>query len=129
MSQTKDVLVVDDDKQILKVLQMYLNNMGCFANIVLAQDGITASNKLNNQKFDLILLDLNLPKKSGLEIIKEIAENKRSVNALKNIIVVSGTLEKDKIEKILGFGVKHFLVKPFDEEHFQEKVLKVMTTK
>jgi len=37
--------------------------MGCFKNIVLANDGITATQKLRNQKFSLILLDMNMPKK------------------------------------------------------------------
>ncbi|MDO9184182.1 MAG: response regulator [Bacteriovorax sp.] len=124
----KDILIVDDDKQICKILGQFCKNMGCFTNIVLAHDGAMAAAKLNNQKFDVIILDINLPKRSGIDVLKEIAENKQSVNDPANIIVISGSMEKDKMEKILAYKCRNFLVKPFDEASFQEKVLKILQT-
>lgn len=121
----RDVLIVDDDKNICEILKEYCINMGCFKNIVLAHDGITATQKLRNQKFALILLDMNMPKKSGYDLI---AEFDTGANNLKeHILVVSGTLEKELIAKIIGRGVKTFLVKPFDEQSFQDRVLKILS--
>lgn len=122
----KDILIVDDDKNICKVLKDYSTQMGCFNNIIFAHDGPTAFNKLMNQKFDVIILDINLPKKSGVDVLKELFNEKRALNSPANVIIISGSMEKENLTKILSCGTKNFLVKPFDEAAFQEKVLKVL---
>lgn len=122
----RDVLICDDDKGICEVLKEYCTNMGCFKNIVIAHDGITATQKLRNQKFALVLLDISMPKKTGFDLIAEFVPG--SLNIKENILIVSGTLEKDLIAKIIQNKVTNFMVKPFDETHFQEKVLKILST-
>ncbi len=122
----RDVLICDDDKGICEILKEYCVNMGCFKNIVIAHDGITATQKLRNQKFALILLDISMPKKTGMDLIGEFVPG--SMNVKENILVVSGTLDKDLIAKIIHNKVTNFMVKPFDETQFQEKVLKVLST-
>jgi response regulator of citrate/malate metabolism len=121
----RDVLICDDDKNICDILKSYCENMGCFKSIVLAHDGITATQKLRNQKFALICLDINMPKKNGYDLIADV--DATNINHKDNILVVSGALEKDLIAKIIQSGVKHFMVKPFDEKNFQEKVLKILS--
>ena len=120
----KDVLIIDDDKEICEILAAYCLNMGCFKNIICANDGLMATMKLRNQKFALILLDMNMPKKSGLDLLSEF--DRISLNQKEHILVISGTLEKELIGKIISRGVNSFLVKPFDEPAFQEKVLKIL---
>lgn len=120
----RDVLVIDDDLGICEILKEYCNNMGCFKNIILAHDGITATQKLRNQKFAVILLDMNMPKKSGLDLLAEFEPG--ALNQKESILIVSGTLERDLIERVIGKGVKIFLVKPFDETSFQDRILKVL---
>lgn len=122
----RDVLIVDDDKDICEILRDYCHNMGCFKNIIVANDGMMATQKLRNQKFALILLDMNMPKKSGLDLLAEFDVD--TLNRKENILIVSGTLEKNLISKILTQGVKTFLVKPFDEPTFQDRVLKILNT-
>jgi two-component system chemotaxis response regulator CheY len=125
----KDILIVDDDKMICKVLNQYCINMGCFNNIVFAADGALAAIKLKNQKFDIIILDINLPKRSGIDVLQEISEDKRSINDPANVIIISGSMEKEKMAKIISYGCRNFLVKPFDEASFQEKILKLLKSK
>lgn len=125
MSQDKkvlrDVLIIEDDSAVCEVIKTYCKNMGCFNKIVVAQDGIIASQKLANQKFHLILVDYNLPKKNGFQIVNELE------NSLKQTVcVVSGKLDKNVVEKFIETGVKNFLSKPFDEAGFQAKVLKML---
>lgn len=120
----RDVLICDDDKDICEILKVYCENMGCFKNIVFAHDGITATQKLRNQKFAVICLDISMPKKTGYDLLGDIAIG--SINTKESILIVSGTLEKDLIARIIESGVKHFMVKPFDEKSFQEKVLKIL---
>lgn len=119
-----DVLIVDDDKDICEIIKKYCENMGCFRNIILANDGALASNKLRNQKFVLILVDLKMPKKGGLDLIRELDD--KTLNKKSAVMIVSGTLDKTMLEKGIALGVKNFLPKPFDEATFQEKVLKMM---
>lgn len=120
----RDVLICDDDKNICEILKDYCDNMGCFKNVVFAHDGITATQKLRNQKFALILLDISMPKKTGFDLIGEFEAG--SLNSKDNILIASGTLEKELIAKIIQNGVKNFMVKPFDEKQFQEKVLRIL---
>lgn len=122
----RDVLICDDDKDICEILKVYCENMGCFKNIVMAHDGITATQKLRNQKFALVCLDITMPKKSGYDLIGDVEVG--GINSKESILIVSGTLEKDLIAKIIASGVKNFMVKPFDEKQFQEKVLRILGT-
>lgn len=122
----KNILIADDDKQICKVLHQYCTNMGCFDNIIVANDGAMAATKLKNQKFDVILMDVNMPKRTGVDVLNEIFIDKRALNLMTDVIIVSGTLDKTQIAKLASFGCKNFLIKPFDEKDFQEKVLKVL---
>lgn len=125
MSQEKkvlrDVLIIEDDLAVCEVLMTYCKNMGCFNKIVVAQDGIIASQKLANQKFHLILVDYNLPKKNGFQIVNELENSSKQA-----VCVVSGKLDKSVVEKFIETGVKNFLSKPFDEASFQSKVLKML---
>lgn len=125
-SVSKDILIVDDDKEICEILKEYAVNMGCFKNIVFAHDGILATQKLRNQRFQVVLLDVNMPKKSGLDLVAEFDD--KSLNKRESVCIVSGTLDKDAIAHILKGGIKNFLVKPFDEAAFQEKILKILTS-
>ncbi len=123
----RDVFICDDDKEICEILQEYCINMGCFKNIVTAHDGINATMKLRNQKFALILLDINMPKKTGYDLIGEFTPG--SMNSKESVMIVSGTLDRDLVAKIVSQGVKTFMVKPFTEAQFQEKVLKILAGK
>lgn len=121
----RDVLIVDDDKSICEILKQYCIHMGCFKNIVVANDGLMAAQKLRNQRFALVLLDVNMPKKNGIELLTEFDGD--ALNSKDSVLIVSGALEKDVIARIIQRGVKNFLVKPFDEPAFQDKVLKVLS--
>jgi len=120
-----DVLIVDDDKEVLDVLEMYCENLVCFRNIIKANDGVMASGKIRNQEFCLILLDIHMPKKSGTDLVKEISNT--GVSSLNSVIIVSGELDKKVITEVMSRGVKHFMVKPFDEEGFKAKVKQVLS--
>ncbi len=122
-----DVLIVDDDASVCEIIEQFCMNLGCFRNIVIARDGIVAANKLRNQTFKIIFLDIKMPKKTGLDVLKEF--NDRSLNSKSSVIVVSGEMDRTILATTLESGVKNFMMKPFTEADFQEKVLKMMTSK
>ena len=119
-----DCLIIDDEKDVCEVLKIYCENLGVFRNVIVAKDGVMGTNKLHNQKFGLILLDINMPKKSGLDVLKEFDGDQK--NNFESVVVVSGELNKEKLTTILGKGVKNFIIKPFTEAQFQDKVLPIL---
>jgi CheY-like chemotaxis protein len=122
-----DVLIVDFDPESSAKIKTYCENLGCFRNILITHDGSSASSKLRNQKFALIVLELNMPKKSGLDVLREM--NDRSLNSKNNVIVISETLNQTMVEKITVSGVKSYLPKPFSEEDIRNKILKLLALK
>ena len=119
-SKKTDVIIIDDDREVTDVLEAYLEDMDIFRNIILARDGDEASQKLRNQKFACILLDINMPKRTGIDLMKELGRG--NPNSLQSVIVVSGSLDKGVMKESVKMGIRHFLVKPFDQEVFFKKI-------
>ncbi|MCB9062558.1 MAG: response regulator [Halobacteriovoraceae bacterium] len=120
----KDVLIVDDEKDICEICSMYFEKMGIFRNICMAHDGIQATKMLDNQKFEIIILDINLPKKDGVKIVQQFGHIPK--NLKESVIVISGNLDAPILKEVMKNGVKNFLVKPFDEKSFITKVAEVL---
>lgn len=127
LAEPKDVLIIDDDDGVLEVLEMYCDDLDYFRHIVKAKNGLEAASKLNNQAFDLILMDINMPKKSGVELISEFSRFK--LNKLSSVVIISGEIDRKLVEQASKFGVKNFIVKPFDEKSFKDKVTPIITAK
>jgi response regulator of citrate/malate metabolism len=127
MQKNIDALVVDDQKDLCELYVDYLESLSIFRNIIVVHDGVEAEKKLRNQSFGLILLDINMPKKNGLVIIESFSIY--PMNQLEKVIVISGELDKHVLAQALKNGVKHFLVKPFDQAGFTQKILQVLGKK
>lgn len=108
MNQT--ILVVDDDKEIVRLLRGYLSKAG-FA-VLTAHDGNTAVHTLRREKPDLILLDLMLPDMDGWDITRII----RSDESLAHMIIIMITARVEDSDKIVGLeiGADDYVTKPFN---------------
>lgn len=115
-----NVLLVDDDEEMCEVMKFYLRKIETIRSIVTAHDGMSATQKLRNQKFDLILLDMKMPRKNGYDILDEFKEN--PFNSIDKVIAMSGTMDIDILTINTVNGVRTFLIKPFHEKLFMEKV-------
>ncbi|OGL41070.1 MAG: hypothetical protein A2161_08125 [Candidatus Schekmanbacteria bacterium RBG_13_48_7] len=106
------VLVVDDDQGMREVLKEYLNRTGCW--VQGAKDGIEAIEKLEkeNYSYEIVLTDLNMPKCSGLDVMKAAKKNNPDSHVI--IITAYGTLET-AIEAI-RLGAYDYITKPFKME-------------
>ncbi len=111
----KTILIVDDEQPIIDVLMYNLKKEGY--NIIEANDGITAVNKALDEKPDLMLLDIMLPKLDGLSVCKRVK------NSL-NIPIIMLTAKDGEIDKILGLelGADDYITKPFSVRELVARV-------
>ena len=103
------ILAVDDEKPIVELLRLSLSRAGY--SCVCAYDGIEAANLIEKEAFDLILLDIMLPDRDGLEILKDLRARVET-RRLPIIMVTAKTTEIDKV-KGLDMGADDYLTKPF----------------
>lgn len=107
MINTKKILVVDDDKNICELLNIYLKNEGY--NVVFAYDGSDAVNKAKEEKPDLIVLDVMMPIINGWEACKLI----RQFTAVPIIMLTALDTLENKVQG-LNIGADDYIVKPFE---------------
>lgn len=112
------VLVVDDDRQIVRLVQSYLEQAGY--QVLTAYDGETAVYALRREKPDLVVLDLMLPDRDGLDITRFI----RSDDILKNTPILMLTARVDDTDKIVGLelGADDYVTKPFNPREVVARV-------
>lgn len=101
----KKILVVEDERMIAKPLAMKLQLSGF--EVKNAFDGDEALTMLKEEKFDLILLDLMMPKVDGFDVLKEL---KNRVDETPVIIATNLNAEKD-VSRVLELGVTNYYVK------------------
>ena len=115
----KRVLVVDDEKLIVKGIRFSLeqDNM----EVDCAYDGEEALEMAHNKEYDIILLDVMLPKLTGFEVCQQIRE-------FSNVPVIMLTAKGDDMDKILGldYGADDYITKPFDLDELLVRVESVL---
>ena len=101
------VLVVDDEKLIVKGIRFSLEQDGM--EVTCAYDGEEALTFAREQQFDIILLDIMLPKLTGFEVCQQIRE-------FSNVPIIMLTAKGDDMDKILGleYGADDYITKPFN---------------
>lgn len=120
-----NILVVDDDKDILRVVQKLLESVGYSA--VTCTDAHDALEKLAQESFDLVLSDANMPAVSGFDLVKTIRAHAKWNNTA--IALLTGRREKKDVEYGLQCGADDYLVKPIDPELFLSKVESLLNKK
>lgn len=103
----KKVLVVDDEKLIVKGIRFSLEQDGM--EVDYAYDGESALEAAHEKKYDIILLDVMLPKMSGFEVCQQIRE-------FSDVPIIMLTAKGDDMDKILGleYGADDYITKPFN---------------
>ncbi len=101
------ILIVDDDKEIRKLISVYLENEGMQTQK--AEDAIEALKLLEDKKFDLIILDIMMPKMDGIEACMKIREER----SMPIIMLSAKSEDMDKIQG-LASGADDYLSKPFN---------------
>jgi len=112
----KKILIIEDDLNIQEIEKDYLE-ANSFS-VSTAADGESGLNLALNNDFDLVLLDIMLPKLDGLEVC-------RRIRAVKDIPILLVSAKKEELDKIkgLGFGADDYIVKPFSPGELVARVI------
>ena len=116
------ILVVDDQLQNNELLEAYLVPQGY--EIVRAASGEEALEKLGHNKIDLILLDIMMPKMSGLEVLERVRADEKT-KAIPVVMVTALKETEDKV-KALEAGCDDFISKPFDKVELLARVKSIL---
>lgn len=110
------ILIVDDEKPICDLIDLNLSSAGYQCTSV--QDGLEAIDRIEKENYDLILLDVMLPRMDGFEVVRQIREKKISTPVL---ILTARTAIPDKVAG-LNFGADDYMEKPFDPAELLARV-------
>lgn len=113
------VLLVDDSGMIRAIQKKILTDIG-LKDFVEATDGLLALKAVAANKFDLILLDWNMPNLSGIETLKKLKSNPASKSI--PVIMVTSESEKSQILEAIKIGAANYVVKPFTPAVLKDKL-------
>lgn len=121
----KKILIIEDEEIMCGLLERKLAQRGYRVSI--AKDGVEGIEKMQQEKPDLILLDVIMPRMDGFEVMEKMAKDRK----LKKIpvIIISNSGQPVEIDKAKELGAKDWLIKTqFDPQEVIEKVVKQIGT-
>ncbi len=112
MEEKIKIMVVDDNKEFVKLLNMYINSQKDMVALEPLFDGTNAVSKIKESKPDILLLDIVMPEKDGLTVLEELSDE---IGMDKPITIVMSAIGQEKItQKAISLGATFYVVKPFD---------------
>ncbi len=117
------ILVVDDAQTMRRIIVNLLRQLG-FTNMTEADDGTTAWEKLNAEHIDMVISDWNMPKMTGIDLLKKVRESEKY--KLTPFIMVTAEGKRENVIAAVQAGVSNYIVKPFNAATLKEKMTKVI---
>lgn len=113
------VMIVDDDPMVAEFNKRYLEQVPGFKLMAMAASVDEAIMKLEKLEIDLILLDIFMPGKLGLELLTYLRENEKETD----VIIISAASDMERIKKALRYGAVDYLIKPFEFDRFSRALV------
>lgn len=116
----KNVIIIEDEKDIAELVQLHLEDMDC--NVEVFSNGRLGYDYSRSNPFDLMILDINLPEMNGIDICRSLRQNKV------NSPILMLTARTEEIDKVLGLetGADDYLTKPFSIRELIARVKAIM---
>ncbi|MCF0069679.1 response regulator transcription factor [Dyadobacter sp. CY261] len=113
---TKNVLIIEDDSNIIELLTIHLSDLGC--KVVSEKNGQNGLVRATGSAFDLIILDVMLPGLNGMEVCRKVRQTDRQTP------ILMLTARSEEIDKVMGLetGADDYLTKPFSVREFIARV-------
>ena len=115
------VLMIDDNVKLIEAVKEYFKNSDKIKIVDEAYDGFEGFNKIkeNSSNYDIVLLDLIMPKKVGLYVLEILKDNSISMK----VIVETSYNQSEVIREVSEYGVNYFILKPFDLDDLEKKII------
>jgi signal transduction histidine kinase/DNA-binding response OmpR family regulator len=120
----KSILLADDDEHNLMLGEMILKSWG--VKYTLVTNGCDVITSASNTLFDILLLDIQMPCKNGIDVIKTIRSTPDHLNKSTPAISISANILKSDIVKYLKAGFNDYITKPYKEEELYNKLCSVL---
>ena len=117
------VLMIDDNVNLTEMIKEYFKNNKKIEIVETCYNGVEGLKKIeeNQDSYDVILLDLIMPKKDGIGVLEELKEK----NINKNIIVETSYNSQEVIRDVSEYGVNYYILKPFELEDLEKRILDI----
>ena len=122
MGQKKKILIVDDERDIVKALMIRLQGAGY--EVVTAFDGAQAIFVSHKENPDLILLDIRMPAGDGFSVAEKLKHSKNTLSI--PVIFLTGSPERDSEEKAMTLGARFYIKKPYDPEELLDAIKRAL---
>ncbi len=119
----KTILFVEDSPTMRRIIANSLRQVG-FDEIIEAENGVDALEKLEGKEVDLVVTDWNMPEMNGAELVKTLREMPSYAEV--PIIMITTRGMKDDVMTAMKLGVNGYIVKPFTPEILQEKLKSIL---
>ena len=117
-----EILIVEDDPTVRELVDVVLSRAGY--PVLLARDGIVALDMLRYVRPALVLLDINMPGMSGLEVLKTVRHTLRLSTP---VLMMTADQSVDTVRDVKALGANGYLLKPFTHEDLLARVKKALT--
>ena len=125
MGRKKKILIVDDERDIVKALKIRLQHNGY--NVVVAFDGAQGIFMAHKEKPSLILLDIRMPAGDGFSVAEKLKQSSQTGRI--PIIFLTGSPERNAEERAMELGARFYIKKPYDPEELLDAVRRAMEPK
>lgn len=120
------VLMIDDNVELVNMVKEYFSNHENIDISLCAHDGVEGMRlaKENQNDYDVVILDLIMPKKDGVAVLEEM----KSLNIDKKVIVLTSYNTQDMIRRVSEFGIVYFILKPFELSDLERRIVESMNS-
>ena len=120
MEEKLKVMIVDDNKEFLRLLSMFVDSQSDMQVIGTLNDGLNVVAKIKEWKPDVLLLDIIMPEKDGLAVLEELEET--TLEKMPYVVVMSAIGQERITHKAISLGAMYYVVKPFDLETLTDRL-------
>jgi len=117
------VLIVDDDEALRRIVSRVLKHMGLKNDSV--GDGFMAMEQMKEERYDIIIADVNMPTIDGIQLLREVGEKYPAMD----VIIMTGHSLKYSYTDVVENGAADFIMKPFSVEELKAKVSRILREK
>lgn len=119
----RQILIVDDMSSIRSLIKGIVQSLGNF-DVDEASSGVSALQKMQTRRYDLLISDWNMPEMSGIELLKTIRQDE----SLKTtpVILLTAEVTKENIREAVSLGINGYIVKPFTPDSLITSLKKII---